>query len=132
MLESCCYAHTFYCSPPTLLPSPQPAVYKFTNPVQHSGFEGFTVRFNWYVFSFFNLLIYLLSLKIGAFIQLFCSMLSLLGSFGCILLHPSALSCIVFRRAPYPAHMRVEGMNGFWFYGSANAWVRDVHIVNAE
>lgn len=44
-----CNAHTFHRSPPTLLPSPQPAVYKFTNPVQHSGFEGFTVRFNWCV-----------------------------------------------------------------------------------
>lgn len=100
----------------TLLPlhsHPQPAVYNFTNPVQHSGFEGFTVRFAWCVLGF------------GM-----CDdgrPCTTQTCANCILLRSSAS-----HRAPYPAHMKVEGMNGFWFYGCANAWVRNVHIINAE
>ncbi|KAL4427839.1 hypothetical protein ABPG75_001928 [Micractinium tetrahymenae] len=37
-----------------------------------------------------------------------------------------------FAWTPYPSHFVVEGMNGFWFSGTANCWVRNVDIINAD
>ncbi|KAL4433787.1 hypothetical protein ABPG75_000228 [Micractinium tetrahymenae] len=59
----------------------EPALYSFATPLQHSGFEGFTVDFQWDV---------------------------------------------------YPQHMKAYGYNGFWLYGAANSWVRNVEIINAD
>lgn len=59
----------------------QPAIYEFAPPLQHSGFEHFTVQ---------------------------------------------------FKHDLYPSHMKVFGYNAFWIYGSANAWIREVHIIDAD
>lgn len=91
----------------------QPAVYQFATPLQHSGFEDFSVKFQWG--------------ELGV--------LPGLGAESCSLIRtePSPAPCPPSRTADlYPAHMKVVGNNAFWLWGCANSWIRNVNIVDAD
>lgn len=106
----------------------RPAVYTFATPLQHSGFEDFTVKFKWGEWG-----------GRGTVPASSCGVgwegcvASQHGGFGGLAqrayrgARPRISKCpLALSADKYPAHMKAYGYNAFWLYGCANSWVRNV------
>lgn len=103
-------------TPPTHPHTPQVYIYSFETPLQHVGYEGFTVQF-----------------EHGAWRGEVCQAAGqhLLSAFEASVGGSSPSSCWLPALAclpadVYPAHFQAKGYNAFWAQSAANSWVRNV------